>query len=84
VFDWHDITANYLPKMTRYWSDEAKVPWLYDPATGVMISYDDAESLTAKVDAARAKSLGGVMIWELSSDDSDHTLMHAVHDALAR
>jgi chitinase len=84
VLDWHDIAANYLPTMKRHFSAEARVPWLHDPATGVMISYDDPESLAAKVDAVKAQGLGGVMFWELAGDDAESTLLQTLHDELAR
>lgn len=75
--------GDYLKTYTRYWSDTAKVPWLYDPTSGTMISYDDAESLKAKVDYVKTQGLGGVMIWELASDDADHSLLDAVTAELA-
>lgn len=84
VLDWHDIAVNYLPTMERHWSDEAEVPWLYDAGTGVMISYDDPESLAAKVARVRAAGLGGIMIWELSGDDADATLLSTVQSELGR
>lgn len=83
-FDYHDIVARYLPTMTLHWSDEAQAPWLYDPARGLAITYDDARSLTAKTDLVRDRGLGGAMFWELSSDDAAHTLVRAVHAELAR
>ncbi|MBX3275533.1 MAG: glycoside hydrolase family 18 protein [Sandaracinaceae bacterium] len=78
VVDWHDVRANYLPRMTRHWHAQARVPWLHDPSTGTFVSYDDAESLRIKRDYARELGLGGVMIWEMSSDDRDGTLLAAV------
>ena len=58
-FDYKDIKANYLPSYTRFWSTEAKVPWLYHPATGIMISYDDPESLGYKADYIKNQQLAG-------------------------
>lgn len=78
VLDWHDIAQNYLPRLERRWHEEAQVPWLHDPATGLFVSYDDAESLRIKRDFARGLGLGGVMIWEMSSDDASSTLLDAV------
>jgi len=85
VLDWSDIENHYLPAMTRHWSPEASVPWLFDPATGVMISYDDAESMSAKIQLVRRGGLGGVMIWELSADRGAATsLLTAVGTGLGR
>lgn len=67
---------------TRYWHDEAQVPWLYDAQTGTLISYDDAQSLASKAEYVKTHNLGGIMIWELSADDAAHTLLAALHHAL--
>lgn len=68
VFDYSDIVANYLPKMTRFWDAEAQVPYLFDQAGGLWISYDDDQSMKAKADFVKAKGLGGAMVWEISGD----------------
>ena len=68
AFDYSDIRANYLPKMTRYWDSEAQVPYLYDPVSRLWISYDDTQSIKVKADFIKAKGLGGAMIWEISGD----------------
>lgn len=82
VFDYHDLAANYIPSSPTYRHPEAEVPWLFDPATGVMISYDDPESLANKAQYVVANELGGVMFWELSGDTSDGALIGALHSTL--
>ncbi len=82
VFDYYDIAAGYLPSYARYMHPESQVPWLYDAQTGVMISYDDPESLLSKVDYVRDHDLGGVMFWELSGDDAESSLLRALGDGL--
>jgi chitinase len=74
VFDYTDIKNNYLPTMTRYWDSEAQVPYLYDPARKLWISYDDPQSIKIKVDYIKAKGLGGAMLWELSGDRDEELL----------
>ena len=82
VLDYKDIAANYLGKFKRHWHDEAKVPWLYDEKTGIMISYDDPESLRIRAQYVNDRNLGGVMFWELSADDAKNTLVNALHQTL--
>ncbi len=82
VFEYKDLAKSWFPLMERHWDDVAKVPWLYNPKAGLMISYDDPESLKYKVDYVKENNLGGVMAWELSADSPDHALLKAVHDAL--
>ena len=74
VFDYSDITSNYLPSMTRSWDASAQVPYLYDPARRLWISYDDAQSMKIKADYIKAKGLGGAMIWEITGDRSQELL----------
>ncbi len=75
--------ADSLGKYDRHWHDEAKVPWLFDPKAGVMISYDDPESIRLKAEYVKKANLGGVMCWELSGDDAKASLLTAIHDVLA-
>ncbi|MCP4537329.1 MAG: hypothetical protein GY832_09295 [Chloroflexi bacterium] len=79
-FDYSDLVQNYMPTYTRFWQDEAKVPWLYSPFTGIMITYDDPEALTHKATYIREQNLGGAMIWDLSADDG--TLIEALASPL--
>jgi chitinase len=81
-FGYEDIEDNYLVSSTRIFDKEAQVPWLYDANTGIMISYEDPESLASKANYAISNGLGGVMIWELGSDDGEGTLVNAVAAAL--
>jgi chitinase len=73
VFDYWDLEDNYinLNGYTQYWHDEAKVPWLYNPNTQVMISYDDTESIRLKAQYILDEGLGGGMFWEFSGDKHD-------------
>jgi hexosaminidase len=65
---------------TRYWHPQAQVPWLYNPDTRVWISYDDPQSIAAKAAYVRQERFGGIMFWELGSDDG--SLLRAIHDGL--
>jgi chitinase len=52
-FGYQDLENNYLGVYTRNWHNDAQVPWLYNPATGIMISYEDRQSLTLKAGRAQ-------------------------------
>src|SRR5262249_35409059 len=82
VLDWHDIAANYLPTFDKHVDEAAGVPFLYSPSKQIFISYDDPTSLGKRAKYVKESGLGGVMIWELSSDDTSHTLGKAVFDGL--
>jgi chitinase len=53
---------------TRHWNDFARVPHLYNAATGVFITYDDEASIHAKNDYVVRMGLRGAMFWELNAD----------------
>jgi chitinase len=69
--DYKSLVAKQLGKkgFVRRWDAVAQVPWLYNRETGAWITYDDPQSIAAKADYARAKALGGVMIWQIAGDD---------------
>lgn len=70
VLDYSDLVENYVNKngFIRYWDDVSKVPYLFNAATGVFISYDDEESMCYKAGYVRDMGLGGGMVWEVTSD----------------
>jgi chitinase len=82
TLSYREIEQSYLPAYTRYWDDQAKVPWLYNKRTKIMISYEDAESIAAKAQYVIQKQLGGIMFWDLGQDDSKSTLLKAIHKGL--
>jgi GH18 family chitinase len=82
VFDFKDLASNYVGTYLRYWNVESAAPWLYNPDTGIMISYDDAQSLGLKADYVNANNLAGSMIWQLSADDSQSSLVSALSASL--
>jgi chitinase len=68
--EYSDIVQNYLnkPGFTRYWNAATKTPSLWNPKGGIFITYDDPESIGYKLDYLEQQGLGGVMIWELTTD----------------
>jgi chitinase len=81
-YAYKNLAAKYIgaPGYTRYWHEEAKVPWLYSAAEKIFISYDDAESIGLKLSYALEHKLAGVMFWELTCDDG--TLLSAVNEKI--
>jgi chitinase len=67
---YYNIVSNYFQPSLYHWDAAAQAAYLSLDNTGSasdkFISYDDAHSCQAKVSYARNRSLGGLMIWELS------------------
>jgi len=57
------------------------VPYLYNPATRVFITYDDERSIREKADLVKRRALRGAMFWELDAD-RDSVLRRALSDQL--
>jgi chitinase len=80
--DWsyRSIAARQIGKgPVRFWHEQVKVPWLFDPQSGLWVTYEDPESINHKAAYVRDNGLGGVMIWELSEDDAESSLLNAIH-----
>jgi chitinase len=80
--DYHTIKADYLPKFQQFRHSQSEVPWLYDAASGTMLSYDDPDSIARKAEYVKEQGLGGVMIWELSDDDEERSMLTAISSRL--
>jgi chitinase len=66
---------------TRYWDDEAQVPYLYSAEKRIFVSYEDPESLKQKCKYVREHKLGGVMFWEYFGD-ADMALLKTINNEL--
>lgn len=66
---------------TRYWDAASSVPYLYNPAQRIFVSYEDPQSLAAKCRYVLRHKLAGVMFWN-DSEDSSGTLLRAIDGAL--
>ena len=67
-----------------YWDKKSCVPWLYNAANQVFVSYDDVRSIQKKVDYALKEKLGGIMYWEVCGDTKDGELVRTIGSALGR
>jgi len=73
---WRDIAQTRLgkPGWTRNWDTDAQAATLWNADTRQFITYDDPQSLRAKIDYVRRKQLGGVMYWEYRQDRDEELL----------
>ena len=84
VLDYQDIKENYKTNSAwEYtWDDTAKVPYLYNEAEQKWISYDNPQAIRTKTEYVNDNNLGGVMFWDITSDDDNHTLLKTIKDNL--
>ena len=69
-------------KNYRIWDDVAKVPYLADALGKMYASYEDIESVNAKVEYLKSRNMLGCMIWEFREDNKEGILRHAVKHAM--
>ncbi len=83
VFDYWDLDIDYIDMngYSKYWHDGAKVPWLFNSSTQIMVSYDDEESILLKTQYINDENIGGAMFWEFSSDKNGD-LLNIVHETI--
>lgn len=62
----------------RFFDEESSAAWMYSADRRIGISYENRASLLNKVTYVRSMGLGGMMIWELSFDDADYTLLETI------
>ncbi|MBE6573930.1 MAG: hypothetical protein E7652_06010 [Ruminococcaceae bacterium] len=55
---------------TRYWDDNSKAPYLYNPYSGRFLSYEDADSIAYKCEIVEREKIRGVMIFDYITCDS--------------
>jgi chitinase len=71
---------------TEEWDDEQEVPYKYSNTQ--WIGYDNSQSIKLKVEYAKSRNLGGVMMWAVNDDDKDAVcgekspLLQAIKDNL--
>jgi len=65
----------------RY-DDCSETPFVYNPDTRVLVTYENARSYAAKGDFIHTSGLGGFAMWEAGADRND-TLLDAILDAAA-
>jgi chitinase len=62
------------------YSTTAAGAWVYDAATGKLITYESARSAKTKAQFARANGLAGVFGWEIDADNG--RILNAMHEGL--
>ena len=78
---YHSIAG--LMKHSRvYRNARTQAPWLY--AGGDFWTYEDATSLAYKAGYVKREGLGGVMIWDISGDAEDGSLLKATYTEMMR
>ncbi|GAB4549703.1 MAG: glycoside hydrolase family 18 protein [Anaerolineae bacterium] len=79
IEDYKILAASGAP---TFRDEKSGAMWSYDGKT--FWTYDDAQTLLAKMAYIRARGLGGAMIWSLDGDDRQGTLITAVFEGLMR
>ncbi|MCP4538892.1 MAG: glycoside hydrolase family 18 protein, partial [Chloroflexi bacterium] len=77
IEDFEALEAKGYP---GFWDPVAQAYWIFNGST--FWSYDNAASVSNKMDYINSQGLGGVMFWELTGDDPAGTLITAIANGL--
>ena len=80
---WRDIETHWLNRddYESIYHEKTATPFLWSASNRALLAYDNAQSLTAKVQYAASHSLGGVMIWAIDLDNDNDDLLRSVYSA---
>jgi chitinase len=79
-----NISTNMLRAgsgFVRYWDSDSGVPYLYNAAGQIFVSYDDPQSMALKGQYALDHKLAGMMFWDYSGDPTG-TLLDTIDRTL--
>lgn len=84
AISYHLIKSKYLdnPSYKKTWNDFERIPSLYSHQDRTFITYDGQESLVEKVQVAKDKRMQGVVLWRLSGDDAQHSMVNVIIQAM--
>ncbi|MCK6264345.1 chitinase [Vibrio sp. ZSDE26] len=63
------------------YDEQAQAPWVWNPTSGTLITFDDDKSVKAKGAYVRSLGLAGLFSWEIDADNGD--ILNAMHEGLA-
>jgi chitinase len=83
---YHVIKSKYLDNRSykKTWDHAAGVPSLHSQQDRTFVSYDDQQSLVEKTKLAQAKRMQGVVLWRLSGDDAQHSIVNAIAQTIKK
>jgi chitinase len=68
------------PSWEYHYDTVAQAPYIYNPTTGDLISYDDDKSIQAKADIVMSEGMAGMFAWEIDTDNGD--ILNWMHESL--
>lgn len=66
----------------EWWDEAGQSPMLFSRNRKIVLSYETPRSLKEKAKISRGRGYKGIMIWELSGDDEQSSLLRALAEAL--
>jgi chitinase len=64
---------------TYHWDNDAMAPWLFNLTDSTFWSFDDQVSVALKTHFVLAHNLRGLLLWDISGDDSIGTLVNTIY-----
>jgi chitinase len=68
-----------LQGFSYHWDSIAQAPYAYNSVKKEFATFDNKESIVAKVNYIHKKKLGGIMFWQLTGDKTSDGLLHTIY-----
>lgn len=83
---YHVMKTKYLANADykKGWNSYEKSSSAYNAKDKVFLSYDSKDALVEKTKFAQNNKMQGVVLWRLSGDDAQHSLLNAVAQAIKK
>ncbi len=79
----YDYYVDIMPLKKKgykvYWDTFSMAETMYNPEEKIFWSYDETQSVVLKARYVDAYNLRGIMIWEISGDDTAGTLLNTIY-----
>jgi len=76
-----DSTGAAATGMVYRYDNCSQTPYVYNPTTSVMISYDDSTSFAAKGDFINSQGMAGFAMWHVAGD-YNNVLVSSISEAM--
>ncbi|AWL12857.1 Chitinase [Saliniradius amylolyticus] len=81
VVDYREIASHIASGSWDYYYDStAQAPYIFNPTSGDLITYDNPRSVIAKGGYVQSQGLAGLFAWEIDADNGD--ILNAMHEGL--
>ena len=78
------VTFLAIGGFTRFWDSCSSTPFLVNPFSNQVVTYDDMQSLGMKAQLVKSKGALGTVMWDMSGDTPQWDLTNSLRSGLGK